>query len=42
LELIRIGLVRVFQGETFGSILLTRVFSLIGPNESLEAESPEI
>jgi segregation and condensation protein A len=42
LELIRTGLVRVFQGETFGSILLTRVFSLIGPNESLDGESPEI
>lgn len=28
LELIRIKLVRVFQGETFGSILITRAFSL--------------
>jgi segregation and condensation protein A len=36
LELIRTGLVRVFQGELFGPILLTRIFSLIGQDEAVE------
>jgi segregation and condensation protein A len=36
LELIRTGLVRVFQGELFGPILLTRIFSLIGHDEAVE------
>jgi segregation and condensation protein A len=42
LELIRTGLVRVYQGETFGPILLTRVFSLVGQDESPDDESPEL
>lgn len=33
LELIRISLVRVFQAETFGPILLTRAFTLVNPDE---------
>jgi segregation and condensation protein A len=36
LELIRTGLVRVFQGEIFGPILLTRIFTLVGRDESIE------
>jgi segregation and condensation protein A len=36
LELIRTGLVRVFQGEIFGPILLTRIFTLVGRDESID------
>jgi segregation and condensation protein A len=42
LELIRTGLVRVFQGDTFGPILLTRVFSLVGQDESVDDETPAV
>jgi segregation and condensation protein A len=38
LELIRTGLVRVFQGEVFGPILLTRVFALVTGEESADEE----
>jgi len=33
LELIRIRVVRVFQGETFGPILVTRAFAVVNPAE---------
>ena len=33
LELIRIRVARVFQGETFGPILVTRGFSLVSPDD---------
>jgi segregation and condensation protein A len=36
LELTRLGLIRVFQGETFGPILLTRAFSLIAGEDPIE------
>jgi segregation and condensation protein A len=36
LELIRISLVRVFQAETFGPILLTRAFSRVNPDEAVD------
>lgn len=36
LELIRLNLVRVFQAETFGPILVTRAFSLVAPDEPEE------
>lgn len=36
LELIRIKLVRVFQAETFDTILVTRAFSLVAPDEPEE------
>jgi segregation and condensation protein A len=36
LELIRIKLVRVFQGDAFGPILLTRTFSPVGQQQSDE------
>ncbi|MGH7205257.1 MAG: segregation and condensation protein A [Nitrospiraceae bacterium] len=37
LELIRIKVVRVFQGEMFGPILVTRAFSLMTGEEPIEA-----
>ena len=37
LELIRIKVVRVFQGEMFGPILVTRAFSLMTGEETIEA-----
>jgi segregation and condensation protein A len=39
LELIKTGLVRVFQGEVFGPILLTRVFALVSEEEPPEEEA---
>ena len=37
LELMRIKVVRVFQGETFGPILVTRAFSLMTGEDPIEA-----
>jgi segregation and condensation protein A len=39
LELIRTGLIRVFQGEVFGPILLTRVFALVSGEEPADEEA---
>jgi segregation and condensation protein A len=36
LELIRIRLVRVFQAETFGAILVTRTFSPVTPEDMVD------
>lgn len=40
LELVRLRLVRVFQGETFGSILVMRAFSLVAGEGLEELEEP--
>jgi segregation and condensation protein A len=38
LELTRLGLIRIFQAESFGPILLTRAFAVIAESDALESE----